>query len=258
MTTVTASRRRRRGWVVVIVVVAVLAALVVAAEFAARAVVPQVIRSQLVSTLDLPEDQPIDVDIPGLLLPQLVVGNIPVMSLSADDVEVDGISGDVEVHIADAPVRQGGDWSSARAVIVMDEEQVRTILSRVDGFPVDAFRLDPPEVALDTELDVFGAAVPLGVRLSAAAEDGELVLSPTTFRLGDVDVSAEALRQQLGPLVGSFAQSWPVCLAQYLPRALTLTGVAVEERGVVATFEIDSAILRDETAQQPGSCSDAS
>lgn len=258
MTTVTASRRRRRGWVVVIVVVAVLAALVVAAEFAARAVVPQVIRSQLVSTLDLPEDQPIDVDIPGLLLPQLVVGNIPVMSLSADDVEVDGISGDVEVHIADAPVRQGGDWSSARAVVVMDEEQVRTILSRVDGFPVAAFRLDPPEVALDTELDVFGAAVPLGVRLSAAAEDGELVLSPTTFRLGDVDVSAEALRQQLGPLVGSFAQSWPVCLAQYLPRALTLTGVAVEERGVVATFEIDSAILRDETAQQPGSCSDAS
>ncbi|MCM3695826.1 LmeA family phospholipid-binding protein [Microbacterium oleivorans] len=258
MTTVTAPRRRRRGWIVAIVIVAVLAVLVVAAEFAARALVPQVIRSQLVSTLGLPEDQPIDVDIPGLLLPQLVVGNIPVMSLSADDVEVDGISGDVEVTIADAPVRQGGDWSSARAVVVMDEEQIRTILSRVDGFPVDSFRLDPPAVALDTELNVFGAAVPLGVRLSAAAEDGELVLSPTTFRLGEVDVSAEALRQQLGPLVGSFVQNWPVCLAEYLPRALTLAEVTVAERGVVASFDIDSAILRDRTAQQPGSCADAS
>ena len=257
MTTVTAPRRRRRGWVVVIVVVAVLAALVVAAEFAARAIVPQVVRSQLIENLGLPADQAIDVEIPGLVLPQLAVGSIAQMSVSADDVEVEGISGDVRVDIQDAPVR-GGDWSSARAVVVLDEDQVRTILSRVDGFPVDAFRLAPPEVALDTELNLFGAAIPLGVRLSAAAEDGDLVLSPTTFRLGDVDVSADALRAQVGPLVGSFAQSWPVCLAQYLPRALTLTGVAVEERGVVATFEIDSAILRDETAQQPGSCSDAS
>lgn len=258
MTTVTALRRRRRGWIVVIVVVAVLAALLVAAEFAARAIVPQVIRSQLVSNLGLPQDQAIDVDIPGVLLPQLIVGNIAQMTVSADDVDVDGISGDVRVEIQDAPVRQGGDWSGAQAVVVLDEDQVRTILSRVDGFPVDAFRLAPPEVALDTELDVFGAAVPLGVRLSAAAEGGDLMLSPTTFRLGDVDVSAEALRQQVGPLVGSFAQSWPVCLAQYLPRALTLTDVAVEERGVVATFEIDSAILSDESAQEPGSCSDAS
>lgn len=257
MTTVTAPRRRRRGWVVVIVVVAVLAALVVAAEFAARAIVPQVVRSQLIENLGLPADQAIDVEIPGLVLPQLAVGSIAQMSVSADDVDVEGISGDVRVDIEDAPVR-GGDWSSARAVFVLDEDQVRTILSRVDGFPVDAFRLAPPEVALDTELNLFEAAIPLGVRLSAAAEDGDLVLSPTTFRLGDVDVSADALREQVGPLVGSFAQSWPVCLAQYLPRALTLTGVAVEERGVVATFDIDSAILRDETAQQPGSCSDAS
>lgn len=257
MTTVTAPRRRRRGWVVVIVVVAVLAALVVAAEFAARAIVPQVVRSQLIENLGLPADQAIDVEIPGLVLPQLAVGSIAQMSVSADDVDVEGISGDVRVDIQDAPVR-GGDWSSARAVVVLDEDQVRTILSRVDGFPVDAFRLAPPEVALDTELNLFGAAIPLGVRLSAAPEDGDLVLSPTTFRLGDVDVSADALREQVGPLVGSFAQSWPVCLAQYLPRALTLTGVAVEERGVVATFDIDSAILRDETAQQPGSCSDAS
>jgi len=257
MTTVTAPRRRRRGWVVVIVVVAVLAALVVAAEFAARAIVPQVVRSQLIENLGLPADQAIDVEIPGLVLPQLAVGSIAQMSVSADDVDVEGISGDVRVDIQDAPVR-GGDWSSARAVVVLDEDQVRTILSRVDGFPVDAFRLAPPEVALDTELNLFGAAIPLGVRLAAAAEDGDLVLSPTTFRLGDVDVSADALREQVGPLVGSFAQSWPVCLAQYLPRALTLTAVAVEERGVVATFEIDSAILRDETAQQPGSCSDAS
>ncbi len=260
MTTATATARRRRPrvWIVAIVVLVVLAALVVALEFAARAIVPQVVRSQLVANLGLAEDQTIDVDIPGVLLPQLVVGSIPQMHLAAEDVEIEGVSGDVDVDIQDAPVWGGGEWSSARAVVVLDEQQVRGILARVDGFPVDAVSLDAPEVALDTELSVFGATIPLGVRLSAVAEDGELVLSPTTFRLGGVDVSADALRQQVGPLVGSFAERWPVCLAEYLPAALTLTDVVVEDRGVVASFDIDSAILRDEAAQQPGSCSDAS
>lgn len=241
-----------------IVVAVVVAALLVALEFAARAVVAQVVRSQVIAGLGLAEDQPIDVDIPGVLLPQLAVGSIAQMSVSAEDVDIDGISGDVRVSIQDAPVRGSGDWSSARAVAVLDEAQVRTLLSRVDGFPVDALTLDPPEIALDTELSVFGAAVPLGVQLSAAAEDGELLLSPTTFRLGGVDVSADALRQQVGPLIGSFAESWPVCLAEYLPTALTLTDVAIEDRGVVATFEIDSAILDDPAAQATGSCTDVS
>nr|WP_281385776.1 DUF2993 domain-containing protein [Microbacterium marinum] len=230
----------------------------VALELAARAIVPQVVRSQIVANLGLPEDQAIDVDVPGVLLPQLAVGSIAEMSLRADDVEIEGISGDARVDIQDAPVWGSGDWSSARAVVVLDEEQLRTLLGRVDDFPVDAVSLDAPEVALDTELSLFGASVPLGVRLAATAEDGDLVLSPTTFRLGGVDVSADALRQQVGPLVGSFAESWPVCLAEYLPSALTLTDVAVEDRGVVASFDIDSAILSDEKAQQPGTCGDAS
>lgn len=258
MTGVPARRRRSRGWIAAIIVVAVIAALLVALELAARAIVPQVVRSQIVANLGLPEDQAIDVDVPGVLLPQLAVGSIAEMSLRADDVEIEGISGDARVDIQDAPVWGGGDWSSARAVVVLDEEQLRTLLGRVDDFPVDAVSLDAPEVALDTELSLFGASVPLGVRLAATAEDGDLVLSPTTFRLGGVDVSADALRQQVGPLVGSFAESWPVCLAEYLPSALTLTDVAVEDRGVVASFDIDSAILSDEEAQQPGTCGDAS
>ncbi|WP_404443195.1 DUF2993 domain-containing protein [Microbacterium marinum] len=258
MTGVPARRRRSRGWIAAIIVVAVIAALLVALELAARAIVPQVVRSQIVANLGLPEDQAIDVDVPGVLLPQLAVGSIAEMSLRADDVEIEGISGDARVDIQDAPVWGGGDWSGARAVVVLDEEQLRTLLGRVDDFPVDAVSLDAPEVALDTELSLFGASVPLGVHLAATAEDGELVLSPTTFRLGGVDVSADALRQQVGPLVGSFAESWPVCLAEYLPSALTLTDVAVEDRGVVASFDIDSAILSDEKAQQPGTCGDAS
>lgn len=251
-----APRRRRRGWIALVVVLALVAALVVAAEAAARALAPQIVRDELVSTLGLAEDQRIDVEIPGLLLPQLVTGTVSRMTLAADDVAVDGLAGDVRVRLQDVALRGGGEWRRGEATVVLDEEQTRALLTRVEGFPADAFRLAAPDVALDTELSVLGAAIPLGVRLAATAEDGDLVLSPTTFLLGGAEVSADALRRQVGPLVGSFAERWPVCVAQYLPAAMTLTGVAVEDRGVVADFDIDGAILRGGAAREPGACDD--
>ncbi|SBS74507.1 LmeA family phospholipid-binding protein [uncultured Microbacterium sp.] len=247
-------RRRGRGWIVLVVVLVVVALLVVAGEVAARALAPKIIRDQLVSNLGLPADQQIDVEIPGLLLPQLAVGSVAEITLASDDIELDGLAGDVRVDLQDVPVWGGVDWSGGSAQIILDEAQTRALLARVDGFPVDAFRLAEPEVALETEFDVFGASIPLGVRLTAEARDRDLVLSPTTLLLGDAEVSADAVRQQLGPLVGSFLDEWTVCLAQYLPAALTLDDVQVEDRGVVARFEIDSGILRDPAMQANGTC----
>ncbi|EZP25956.1 LmeA family phospholipid-binding protein [Microbacterium oleivorans] len=263
MTTVTEVRparrrpRRRGAWLVITLLVIV--GLLVAAEVTARIVTPQIIRDRIVENVGLPADQKIDVDIPApLLLPLLVVGQLPEIRLTADDVELNGITADVDVTAQDVPMYRDADWSGANATVVLNQAQTRALLSKVDGFPVDSVTLNPPEVAVDTDVRVFGASVPVGVSLSADARDGEIVLSPTTFRLAGADLSADALRAQLGPLVGSLLEEWPVCVAQYLPKALTLTGVTIEDRGIVADFEIDSSILRDKAAQASGSCSDAS
>ncbi|MDJ1113025.1 LmeA family phospholipid-binding protein [Microbacterium dauci] len=255
MTTSNAPRRRRKaGWIVGAVVV-VLVALMVGAEVVARTLAPTIIRDQLVANLGLAEDQQIDVGLPGpVLLPYLVVGSLTEMTLSAQDVEVEGLTGDVEVALQDVPVWGGTDWSGGQARVTLDEAQMRALLGQADGFPVDSFSLDDPEVALDTELELFGQAIPLGVRLEVGAEEGDILLSPTTFLLAGTEISADALRQQAGPLLGSFAEQWPVCIAEYLPAALTLTDVAVDGATVVADFEIDSAILRDASAQQSGTC----
>jgi hypothetical protein len=254
MTTVAPRRRRKAGWIIGAVAV-VLVVLVIGAEVAARTLAPTIIREQLVANLGLAEDQQIDVGLPGpVLLPYLVVGNLPEMTLSAQDVEVEGLAGDVEVALQDVPVWGGTDWSGGQARVTLDEDQTRALLGQVDGFPVDSFSFDDPDVALDTELEVFGQAIPLGVRLGVGADDGDILLAPTTFLLAGTEISADALRQQVGPLLGSFAEQWPVCIAEYLPAALTLTDVAVAGETVVADFEIDSAILRDASAQQPGTC----
>lgn len=259
MTTVTAHRRSRRAAAWIVIAVLLVVGLPVAGEVAARIIAPQVIRDRIVESLGLAPDTRIDVDIPSpLLLPLLVVGQLPELRLSAQDVELDGVTGDIEVVALDVPMYRDADWSDADATVVLDETQTRALLSGVDGFPADAFALDPPEIALDTQVAVFGAEIPVGVRLSAEASEGRILLTPTSFRLAGADVSADALRQQLGPLAGSLVEDWPVCVAEYLPAAMRLEDVAVDDRGVVASFEIDSAILNDPAAQATGSCADAS
>lgn len=256
MTTVAPRRRRPlpAGGIVLIVLGVILATAVVA-EVAVRAIATHIIRDQLITNLGLAEDQEMSIELPGPpLLAFLVVGNLPEVSISASDVELDGIRADVEVSALDVPVWSGGDWSSADARVTLDEDQTRALLGQVDGFPVDSFSLDDPDVALDTELEVFGQGISLGVRLGVGADDGDILLAPETFLLAGTEISADALRQQVGPLLGSFAEQWPVCIAEYLPSALHLTDVAVEGETVVAGFDIYSEILYDAAAQQPGTC----
>ncbi|MEI2270504.1 LmeA family phospholipid-binding protein [Microbacterium sp. No. 7] len=150
-----------------------------------------------------------DVDIPApLLLPLVVVGLLPEIRLSADDVELNGITADVDVTAQDVPMYTGADWSSANATVVLDQAQTRALLSKVDGFPAESVTLDPPDVALDTAFPILGTSVPVGVTLSPAARDGQIVLSPTTFRL-----AAQMCRptRSASSSVRSSARCWRSC-----------------------------------------------
>jgi hypothetical protein len=75
-------RRARWPWALAIVVV-VLAALVVGGEFVARALVAQQVRSQVITALKLPADQQLDVEVGGIVLPQLIAGRLDELHLSS-------------------------------------------------------------------------------------------------------------------------------------------------------------------------------
>jgi hypothetical protein len=105
------------------------------------------------------------------------------------------------------------------------------------------------------ELNALVTTVPVGVALTPRAQEGQLVLSPTSLRVAGAEISAEAILRQFGALASTVVRDWDVCIAQYLPDALTLTDVSVQRSAVVADFEIDSSILRDESARENGTCS---
>ncbi len=249
-----APRKRRWPWLIALIVVAVLA---VGAWFAgesiARGIAERTIREQVTKSLDLPADQHIDVDIPGAILPQLIVGSLGEVTISAADVPLQGVTADVAVTAEDVNIH-GGDWSGGYATVTLDQEQVQGLLAGIDGFPADTVTIDAPDIAADFELALFGLKVPVGVGLTPSASGGDIVLTPAHLRVAGAEISADALRQQFGVVASTVLRDWDVCIADRLPRALALTSIEVTRDSVVAGFEIDSAILTDPASRERGSC----
>lgn len=251
-----ARRGRRWPWLLAIVIVGVLAVGAwFAGEYIARSIVERTIREQLITNLDLPADQQIDITVPGAILPQLAVGSLAEVTVSSDDVPLkSGLTADVVVRAQDVPTRSGGDWSGGYATVTLDEAQVQALLATIEGFPAATVVLDEPDIDVTTDLQLFALTVPVGVGLTPSVSAGKLVLTPDTLQVAGGEISAEALVDQFGAIARTVVRDWEVCIADQLPAALTLTGIRVDGQTVVADFEIDSAILSEPAAQQNGTC----
>lgn len=253
----TAPRMKRRviGWVVgIVVAIAVLVGLWFAAEAIARDLVVKTIRQQVVANFQLSADQQLDVDVQGAVLPQLIAGKLSDVTVSAPDVTVREFTGTVTVHAEGIPTRGDGPMDAASAVVTLDEEQLRSLLAHMDGFPADTVTIDAPNLAVTIELNALFTKIPVGVHLGVTAHEGEIVLSPASLDLAGATISADQLRSQFGVLASLALRDWNVCIAEYLPAGLTLTGVAVEGDGVTAHFDLADDIIHDPALQQNGTC----
>jgi len=183
------SRPRRKVWpwllaLGIVIVLAIVAWF--AGEAIAKALVTKTIRDQVVTQLALPADQEVDVTVPGAMIPQLISGSLGEVVIVSDDVPIGSFTGDVTVTATEVPVR-GGEMGSAAATITLDEEQVRELMSTVDGFPADSLALDAPDIEMSTELSFFGATIPVAVSLTPSAALGDLGREGDGFRVCGID-----------------------------------------------------------------------
>jgi uncharacterized protein YpmS len=247
-------RTRRWGWIIALLVaIAVGVAIWFIAEWAARTLVTSTIQTEVGNQLSLaPED--VDVTVAGSVLPQLIAGTLDDVTVSSEDVPLGpSVTGDVTVHASGVPVR-GGSVDAATATASFDQEQLRALLSTVEGFPAETVSLAEPDVAMSIELNVFGLTIPIGVALSPSAVDGDIVLSPARLDLAGAQISAEDLRSRFGRIADAVLRDWTVCIAEYLPSGVTLADIAVVDEMVVADLDIDGGIIDDAALQAPGTC----
>ncbi|MFD6699650.1 MULTISPECIES: DUF2993 domain-containing protein [unclassified Microbacterium] len=247
-------RRARWPWVLGIVVV-VLAALVVGGEFVARAVVAQQIRSQVITALKLPADQRMDVNVGGIVLPQLVAGRLDDVRISSKSVAIGPITSAVQVDATGVPIR-GGALGAAKGTFRITADQLEKAITAAAGStPIESVTLDGEDVKATGSVKLFGATVPLALALTPGAAGGELTFTPTSATIGALTVDPDTIASTpFGAALKPLFATQKLCIADRLPAGVHLSGLRVDAGALVATFSADSAITTDPKLLENGTC----
>lgn len=249
-------RRRRWPWILLVVLVLLVVAAAVVAELVARQVVPQRVRETVVTELGLPRDQPLDVAVGGLMLPQLIGGRLDDLRVSGSDVPLpsgEGLAVDADVHLTGVPLREGVAGGPGTAELRMDAADLEGLMSQAvlpDALAGATVALAEPDVVLSNRIPVLGASIPVEVALRPGASDGDLTFEPSGASVAGVDLSLD----QLAAMAGIETGPVPVCLADRIPSGLTLTDVAVEGDALVARLDVAADMMTDESLLEPGTC----
>lgn len=253
MTDASAPRRRRRiGWIVAL---AVVVGLLVAAWFigdaVARDAVKGVVKAKVSEALGIPESHPIDVEVTGAMIPQLIAQKLDHVSVSADDVDLGDVTGDLSGTATG--MQFSGAAERITADFAMDADQLRAMLP-TDRVQIDELKLDAPDVTISSSFEVFGMPLPLSLTLTPGAVDGELALNPKAITVGGMELTAQQVSNQFGSAADKLLQPWQVCIADKIPAGVHLESVKVAGTQVVASTKVDGAIATDAALQRNGSC----
>jgi len=244
-------KRRRWPWVLLIVVV-VLAALVVAGEFLARAVLPGIVRGVVIEQLDLPADQQLDVEATGVLLPQLIGGELDELRLSTESVDLGTITAAVDVTAIGVPLR-GGDLTDAQGTVRIDQEQFTELVTSSD-LPIDDIAFAEPDVTASGSLTIFGLPVPVSLTVTPGADAGELVLTPVELQVSGLTLNASQIAERFGDVAAQITEPQRICIADRLPAGVTMTALAIDGSEAVIDIAVDGAIVTDESLRADGVC----
>ncbi|KHK99031.1 hypothetical protein LK09_07220 [Microbacterium mangrovi] len=258
MTTDTSPRRRRWPWAVaLLVVIGLLVAAWFIADSLARGLVTTAVRTAVIQKLHLPADQPVDVDIEGMVIPQLIGGTFHDVRVASDDVPIGDTAADVAVQLKDVEYRGAtpGKMSAGNATVTLTEAQLRSLATGIHGIDPSSIGLKEPDVTASTRLSLFGASIEVGIGLKPSAKSGALVLTPASFTVGSATLNASDLAGRFGSLADPITQPRSICIADKIPAGVTLTGVRVSGATLVADFAIDGDLAVDAALQQKGSCS---
>lgn len=231
---------------------AVLAALAGAAELAARALVPGMVRSVVIEQLELPADQQLEVTASGILLPQLIGGTLERLHLSSDEVTIGGITGSADVTATGVPLR-GGAMDSAEGTIGIDQAEFTTLLQS-SALPEAELTLQAPDASLSGTIRVFGRDLPVGLTVRPEAIEGDLLLTPLAATIGGSEIDLQRLAGFLGSAGEALAGPQRICIADRLPAGVTVTALRIEGTRAVADIQADGRIAVDPALLENGVC----
>lgn len=253
--------RRKRGWIIALAIVVVLA---IAAWFGgdalARNLITGAVKSKLTSALGMDADHPIDIEISGAVLPQLISGSFAEVHVASDDVPLGALVGDVTATARGAHLDATADEITATALL--DPAQFISFIEPQElRDAVTSLEADGQELAVTAVFKAFGADI--DVRLNATVSLGTnntIVLTPTTATVAGMELDLTNLsgaaamflpERVTDVLTGGIA----ICLADKIPSGVTLTDITLSAGQLRVDADIDAARVAADGTMPSGTCS---
>jgi hypothetical protein len=247
--------RRPVAIVVVIASAALLVGGVVVADVVARQLVGNYVSEKVHEALSLDPAEPVEVTIGGTsMLAQLISGRIERVDVSVDSVTIGDLTGSVTVQADGIPTDTSKTVDAVAIELHVSEADVQKATKALSGATVDSVIFVGGELQLSSTLSFFGLSVDIGLTVDPTVRDGVIDFTPTGVSLNGATTSTESLAQTFGPLAAPLTASRSVCVAQWLPKDLSLTSVTIVGKELVVAIDGSAVRLDDAALQELGSC----
>jgi hypothetical protein len=240
-------RHRRWPWVLLIMLVLLVLGVIYAGDAIARPIAQELVAQKMASALGV-EPGDLHVTFASTPLPlQLLDGRVDTVDVTAKDLSLGPITADTTVHAEKVPLDQSQPTGALRVTVAVDQAHLDQVAKALGGGYVQSVALKAPDVVASGSVTVFGIPVPLGVSLTPGAVDGRLAFTPTAVQAVGQTLTIDQLREnpQLRGVADTLAQQQTICIADHLPKAVTVTSVKVVGARLVATATGDGAVLSE-------------
>lgn len=249
---------RLRPGVLVAVVAAVLVVLattaVVTAEAIFRAETQRAFAAELRSALSIPESQRVDVDIPGPVLLQDLIGRFDSVGFTVYSVPTGPANADVTGTVEG--LRRAGDgWTADRAsgVVTLSAAQATALFVPAEAHGVTRVGFSGDQMTIDASVPGATASQRLSIAVVPRFENERLSAPISSVSVGGTVLTVADLAAQTGADLASI-QPAPVCVAELLPRSLRMRDVRVADQHLRLDYDIDLSTVDTEAGRELGSC----
>jgi LmeA-like phospholipid-binding len=250
-------RRGRRALVVLLVVVVVLVAGFFVADYFAKKYATEYVRMQVASSLGLPSTAPVTVNLgSGSILFQAATGAIDNVDVRVDPIVLDGLSGSATLTATGVPLNQTTPVTTLDVKVSVPTSTITTAISRVPSLEAlkPVVTMSGAHVVMTGSVSVFGFPQAIGATLTPTVTAGVPGFTINTASFDGATVSAAVLDRYLPGLTTLLESGTSLCIANDLPKAFTLTGIAVHGQSLVSTFTGNGVELNSAALSQKGTC----
>jgi hypothetical protein len=249
--------RGRRALVVLLVIVLVLVAGFFVGDYFAKKYATSYVRDQVASSLGLPSTAPVTVDLgEGSILLQALTGQINDVNISIDPIVLDGLTGSATLTAHGVPLNETSPVKTLDVKVFVPTSTVAAAISLVPSLKSlkPTVTISGKHVAVAGTLYVFGFPQSIGATLTPTVTKGVPGFTIDTATFDGATVTASVLDRYLPGLTTLLESGTSLCIANELPKAFTLTSIAVHGQSIVSTFIGNGVELNAAALSQKGTC----